>query len=337
VKPAHQVLFAAGLVIFGAITWWVLTLPKPRAAWLAVEGPARVAPGERITVHVTLSKPEDGLQLIADLHGWTHRNHPLGAISHGEPKRLGVSAQPMDFSLVVPVLPDLTTVRAIIFLSPTGSWHDRVRAVTSDEIPVRASASPGTHRLDSLPTHEFVPDPVIPRLESAFLRHVIVGLWLVVTFVLGLQLTRSRPDPTAVSKPRAKAPTFALIGACLLAVLVEILGAEQSVGDFARQFAVRHDLYEERHLPQQLAVLLTVVGVAGLMLVIMIRARRRRLVCGLLVYAVISIIATLSLHETDALLYATILGHPVEQLAKLVAVGLSLWGLRSHCETSSVV
>ncbi|HEY8996225.1 MAG TPA: hypothetical protein VIM71_16280 [Lacunisphaera sp.] len=329
-KPIHQVFFAAGLLVLGAITWQVLTLPKPQARWLAVTAPAQIVLGEKITVQVTVNEPAGGLQLAADLHGWTHRNHALGVVSHAEPKLAAPSAHPVDFSFTVPALADLTTVRAIIYLSPTGSWQDRTRGAMSDEIPIRSAGSSISHTLFPLPAHELVPDPVIPRLESSFLRHLIVGLWLVVAFGLGLQLRRSQPNSPAASRGRVIAPTFMVIVACLTAVLVEVLGAEQNLGDLARQFAVRHDLYEERHLPQQIAVLLSVVGVAAVVAVIIVRARRRRLVCGLLLYAVISIIATLSLHETDAILYATILGQPVEQLVKLVAVALSLWGLRSN-------
>jgi hypothetical protein len=154
--------------------------------------------------------------------------------------------------------------------------------------------------------------------------------------VLVSQRVRTPPAASPTARTRLTISTLALVIACLGAVLSEISGAEQSVGDFARQFALHHGLYEERHLPQQIAVLVAVVGVVAVIVLIILRARRRRLVCGLLIYTVIAIVATLSLHETDAFLYATILGQPVEQLAKLIAVGLSLWGLRSQSEPSAV-
>src|SRR5689334_23113544 len=115
-KPVPQVLFATGLLIIGAITWRVLTLPKPQAGWLKVEAPVRAAPGETITIRVTLSEPDGNLQLIADLHGWTRRGHPLVAISHANPRPVGSSMHAADFSLPVPVLPDLAEICAVIYL-----------------------------------------------------------------------------------------------------------------------------------------------------------------------------------------------------------------------------
>jgi hypothetical protein len=333
-KPIHQALSAVGLVILGATAWQLLTMPKPPAAWLQAEAPAHFTPGETFTLRVTLTEPNANLQLSADLHGWTRRNHPLGAIGHAGSHPVGPSTHTRDFLIPVPVLPDLAAVRTVIYLSPTGNWRDQVRVVMSADIPVK-TATASSPKLQPLPVHDLVPDPVIPRLESAFLRHLIVGLWLVVGCALGRQLARPQPGPAGGPKPPHKFPTLVLVTACLAIVLIEILGAEQTIGDLARQFALHHGLYEERRLPQRIAVLLTVIGMAAVMLVIIVRARRRRLVCGLLIYAAVSITATLSLHETDALLYTTFVGQPIEQIAKLMAVGLSLWGLRSRDKTTA--
>lgn len=328
-KPVHQVLAVGGFLLLGAVSWWILTLPRPQSRWLTVEAPASVAPGETITLRISVSAPDPNLHLIADLHGWSRRNHPLRAVSHAKPQRLSATFQSADFSLPVPALPDLAVVRAIIYLSPTGNWSDHVRVATSAEIPVKSVAGPPAPGLEPLRMHELVPDPVIPRLESVFLRRLIVGLWLIVAIALGLLARRSRPESAAAPGPKTATLVRGLIVACLVVMLTEILGVEPRIGDFVRQFALRHDLYERRQLVQQVAVLLTVVGMAAVFVVIIVRARRRRLVCSLLAHAAISITAMISLHETDTLLYATVLGLPVEQLAKLVAVGLAFWGLRS--------
>jgi hypothetical protein len=59
------------------------------------------------------------------------------------------------------------------------------------------------------------------------------------------------------------------------------------------------------------------------------RVRNRRFVLGLLLHAAIAFAAILSLHEVDALIYATAFGLPLEQLAKLAAVSFSLSGLKA--------
>jgi hypothetical protein len=330
-KPAHQVFFAAGLLVLGASTWLVLSPPKPQADWLRVEAPARAVPGETITVRVTLTEPYPGLHLETDLHGWTRRKQPLRAISHTDSHRLDGSLRVLDFQLRVPVLPDLATVRAIVYLSPTGRWSDQVHAITSDPIPVEAAPHPASPReLQPLPVYEQRSDPEIPRIESAALRHLIIALWLVVALGLGWRWRRARRSQPASPGQPARLSPASLAGACAAAALAEFFGAEQYLGNTARQLALQSGFYADRHLPQQLAVLCLVVGVAALAVTVMIRARHRRIVLGLLVYAVVAVAAALSLHETDALLYATFLGQPVEQLAKLLAVGLALWGLSTR-------
>lgn len=329
-KPVHQVLFAAGLLLLGTVTWLLLTRPEPPADWLRVEAPAKVVSGETITIRVTLTDPEISLQLATSLHGWTSRNRRLRAISQAAPRRLDPAVRTFDFKLQVPELPDLAEVRAVIYLSPTGHWRDHIRVAATDPIPVK----PAAHRT-SLPelrpvaVYEPVPAPVTPRLESFALRHLIVALWLVVALGLGLRVVAGRQGRPATTGNPARQPHATLVGACLLIVLAELLHAEQRVGDAARQLALEYGLYDVRLLPQQLALLFMVVGVVALAGFILLRARHRRIVLGLLLHAAIAATAILSLHEADAVLYATCLGLPIEQLAKLAAGSLALSGLQA--------
>ena len=319
-KPIHQVLFAAGLLLVAAGTWWWITGPKPPADWLRVEAPSRIAPGETVTLRITPIGLAGNLLLNADLHGTADRHRPLRVVGHGRSQRIGTAGQTLEFRITVSARPDLAEAHAIVYVSPTGGWTDRVRVAKSDPIPVKAAGT-SDGRLRPLRTHEHTPDPEIPRVELYGLRWLIVMLWLIVAGVLAARLRNSAPGGK-------RGGSLALIAACLAIVLSEIFRFETFASDLARQFAVKYGFYDGRLLPQQLAIVVTIVIVTSLAFFVLLKARNRRLVLGLLAHAAIAAAAILSPHETDRLLYATIGGTPVEQLAKLAAVSLSLWGLR---------
>lgn len=319
-KPVHQVLFAIGLLLVAAGTWWLLTRPKPQAEWLRVEAPSQIAPGETVTLRITPLGLDENLLLNADLHGTTNRQRPLRVVGHGRPQRAGPPGQSFNFLLPVSARTDLASVHAIIYVSPTGSWSDRVRIAKSEPIPIKAGAA-SNRELRLIRTHEHTPDPEIPRVELPGVRWLLVMLWFVVTGVL---VARLKNSPDAAWRRRALAP----ITACLAIMLSEIFHLEPVASDAARQLALKYGFYDGRLLPQQIAIVGAVVIVAALATFILFKTRHRRLVLGLLGYAGIVATATLSLHETDRLLYTTLGGTPVEQLAKLAAVSLSLWGLR---------
>lgn len=323
-KPVHQVLFAAGLLILGVFTWTLLTRPKPPAIWLRVEAPARIAPGDTATIRVILTGVEGDLQLNVDLHGATHRNRPLRVVSRGQPQPVVRSSAGLDFRLTVPTRPDLASVHAIIYLSPTGRWSERTRVARSDPIPVETDPVPD-RSLQPLPSHQHTSDPVTPRAETISLRYLIAGLWLFVSAVLALRWKRASPEKDG----KASRCFVGLIAACTGVALAELLRIESLVGDEARQLAFKYGFYDERLMPQQLAILFLVLVVAALVVFILLRARNRRLALGLLLHAAIAFAAILSLHEIDALLYSTAFGLPLEQLAKLAAVCVSLWGLNA--------
>jgi hypothetical protein len=319
-KPIHQVLFAAGLLLMAAGTWWALTRAKPSADWLQVESPSQIAPGETITLRVTPIGLDENLLINADLHGTTDRHRPLRVVGHGRPQRISRTGQSLELRITVSARPDLAEAHAIIYVSPTGSWSDRVRVAKSEPIPIKAGAATD-RELHPLRTHEHTPDPEIPRVELPGARWLLVMLWFAVTGVLVARLKNS-PD----SARRGQA--LALVAACLAIMVTEIFHFEPVASDAARQLALKYGFYDGRLLPQQIAIVAAVAFVAALTAFILLKARNRRLVLGLLGYAAIVATATLSLHETDRLLYTTLGGTPIEQLAKLAAVSLSLWGLR---------
>jgi hypothetical protein len=318
-KPLHQVLFAVGLLLVAAGTWWLLTRPKPPADWLRVEAPARIAPGETVTLRVTPLDLASGLFLNLDLHGTSDRHRSLRVIGHGRPQRIGTAGQTLEFRLTVSARADLAEAHAIIYVSPTGGWSDRVRVAKSEPIPVKPSATPNSE-LKALRAHEHTPDPEIPRVELPGLRGLLVALWLVVAGVLAARFKHS-------TEGTQRGRTLMLIAACLAIMVTEIFHLEPVASDAARQLALKHGLYDGRLLPQQIAIAAIVV-VFSLATFILLKARNRRLVIGILAHTSIAVAAILSPHETDRLLYATIGGTPIEQLAKLAAVSLSLWGLR---------
>ncbi|MDQ5978300.1 MAG: hypothetical protein QG602_1274 [Verrucomicrobiota bacterium] len=319
-KPLHQVLFAAGLLLVAAGSWWLLTRPKPQAEWLRVEAPDRVAPGETVTLRVTPLGLESGLLLNLDLHGTTSRHHSMGVVGHGRSQRIGPTGQKLEFRITVSTRPDLAQAHAIIYVSPNGSWADRIRVAKSEPFPVKATPA-SDRELRPLHVHDHTPDPEIPRIELPSLRGLLVMLWLIVAGVLAARFRNSTPG-------FGRGRPLALIATSLAIALSEIFRFEPFASELARQFARKHDFYDGRLLPQQIAIVAAVVTVTALVAFILLRARNRRLVLGLLGHAAISVAAILSLHEVDALLYATLGGTPVEQLVKLAAVSLSLWGLR---------
>jgi hypothetical protein len=289
-----------------------------------VDAPVRAAPGETITLRVKLTPPDQNLLLNVDLHGTTHRSRPLRVVSAGQPQRVGASAAGLDFRLSVPIQPDLTSVHAIIYLSPTGDWSDHIRVAKTDPISVESPPLPD-RTLRPLPAHDHTSDPIIPRSETGGLRYLIASLWLLLASVLAFRWKRVRHENTR----NPSASGVLLIAACVAVALAELLRLESVVGQAARQLAFKYGFYHERLLPQQLAILFLVLGVAALTGFILMRVRNRRLVLGLLLHSAVAFAAILSLHEADALLYATAFGLPLEQLSKLAAVSFSLWGLKA--------
>lgn len=320
-KPVHQVLFAAGLLLVAAGTWWLLTLPKPPADWLRVEAPSRIAPGETVTLRVTPLGLESGLFLNLDLHGTTDQHRLLRVVGHGRPQQMGATGQTLEFRIAVSTRPDLADVHAIIYASPSGGWTDRVRVAKSEPIPIKVAGT-SNGQLHPLRTHEHTPDPEVARVELYSLRWLLVMLWLIGAGALAARLRNSVPGVK-------RGGALALIAACLAIVLSEIFRFETVASELARQFARQYGFYDGRLLPQQIAIVVTIIVVTSLAFFVLLKARNRRLVLGLLAHAAIATAAILSPHETDRLLYTTIGGTPVEQLAKLAAVSLSLWGLRS--------
>lgn len=318
-RPFHQVLLAAGLLLVAAGTWGLLTHPKPQADWLRVEAPVRMAPGETVILKVTPIGMEAGLLLNLDLHGTTTRHRPLRVVGSGRPQRIAIG-QTLEFRITLSTRPDLADAHAIIYVSANGRWADRVRVAKSEPIPVEAAAT-SDRELRPLSVHDHTPDPEIPRVELPGLRWLLVILWLILAGVLTARFRKPTPG-------LERGRTLALIAACLAIAGSEIFRLEPFASELARQFARKYDLYDGRLLPQQIAIVFTVVVVASLAAFILFKARNRRLVLGLLAHAGIAAAAILSLHEMDALLFATIGGAPIEQLAKMSAVSLALWGLR---------
>ncbi len=319
-KRIHLVLFAVGLLLVAAGTWWALTRPKPPADWLRVEAPARIAAGETVTLRVTPLGLESGLFLSLDLHGMSDRHRPLRTVGQGRSQRIHANGETLEFRITVSTRRDLAEVHAIIYVSPNGRWTDRIRVAKSEPIPIKASAA-SDERLRPLHTHEHTPDPEIPRVELYTLRWLLVMLWFVIAGVLVARLK-------TYSDKAQRARTLALIVTCLAILLSEIFHLEPLASDAARQFALNYGFYDGRLLPQQIAIVAIVVVAFSLTLFILFKARNRRLVIGILAHAAIATTAILSSHETDRLLYATLGGAPVEQLAKFAAVSLTLWGLR---------
>lgn len=330
-KSSALVLITIALAVLAGLGWHVLHRTEQQASWLRVEAPAQVQRQQNVVFRVTVLD-SGSHYLNVDLHGWTRREHRLDAVSHAAPQRVAPN-QSATFSLPMPERSDLYTIRAVVYLSPTGLWADHTRVAMTAPIEIATSSTASaSQELVTLRAEDTAPDPGTPRQEILTLRFALGGLWFVVAalttrFWLRLRCASATPEVRKLSATLGFCSALSFITAG-----VEFTGAEAWLDDGARHFAMSHDLYDQRLSSQKIAVFFS-LAILATVIALLPRLRCRRLVGALFLNATVVAIAIFSLHDTDTLLY-TIVGHvPVEQLLKLSAVAIAFWGVRGAAIT----
>jgi hypothetical protein len=258
-----------------------------------------------------------------DLHWLGSRSTAHGFLVGSPPQRVDARQEAYSFELPVDARSDLGQVQGIIFLSPTGSWEDRIEAATTAPIAVQPHGT--LEPFTRIPVYDVRHESVPQSAPSPVLRASIAVLWLLSSIALwrrSARLGRDRLEPARSPSVRLRW----LAAACLLAALWELSSLETFISQIARAGALEHDLYAERFWAQQWITLAFLAGVLAWLAFTLRGSPLRRtdvIAAALGLYAGISLSSLVSLHEIDSILSATILSIPAAQVAKLsVAIGV---------------
>jgi hypothetical protein len=317
-KRLRPVVLPLGLLLLAAAVLFGALRPRAQAAWLRVEAPPHALVGQMLSVRVTLTEPTADVWLAVDLHAMSTRREPRGFLSSSSPQRVARTTRAYTFEVPVVAADDLGHVQAIVFLSPSGRWEDRLRAASTVAIPVGSKGTTG--RLEPIPAYDPAEEVASLPAASPALRVSIAALWLLAGLVLCW--TRSRPPAreAAFTDPaRRRSGWLAL--ACAAAAVWELSNAETSLASHARAVAFEHRLYYERRSLQEWITIAVVMGTVALAALRLWPSRDGGglLPAALWLYAAISLTNLLSFHELDRLLAASVLSVPLVQVAKLSA------------------
>lgn len=292
------------LLVTGA---WLSLHRARESRWLQVEAPRHAVPERSLPLRVTLhSPPRDGW-LIVDLHGLSARREPLGFLVHAGSQRTDREIWTYEFDTPVVAKAELGYVLAIVYLSPSGHWQDRIATAATEPIPIRRSGEAG--ELQPVPTYD--PQPwIVPEQDPSLALRASIGvLWL----LSGILVWRTGSQGLAL--------------ACVAAGLWELSGMEARLLGVARSLAREHRLYYERHALQELVTFAVLLGAAAFA-AWRLRSMRARgsdaLKAALGLYAVLSLASLSSWHEADRLLAAPVLSIPLVQLAQLATALVAL-------------
>jgi hypothetical protein len=306
----------AGLGVAGLALWWAVR-PGPTSDWVRVEAAASPRVGSPWQLRVTLGSWQEAGLAGVDLHWSTTRREPRGLLVSHPAFWVPASGAVYEPALVPGEAAELGYVRVIVYTGPTGRWADRVRAATTNPIPIRRAADGGGHdRWRELPAYDLEPDPSHPPQPLAPLGWLIGLVWLAAAVRTSAGLgNRSR---NAGWRWR-----WLLLG-CLLVAGWEGLGMEAWLGNAARSLAWEERLYHRRS-PFQLALTVAALGaLASLGVRIWQRPDpdgSRGLFLAQAAHWVLVAVGLVSLHRLDRWANASWLGIPVMQSLKL-AVGV---------------
>lgn len=322
-KILRLVVLTLALLVLSALAWVALAPPRAPATWLRVEAPPAVIVGQSVPVRIHLDTPPAATRLGVDLHWATARRKPRGFLSHSPAQRVDARRSTYTFELSAPSRDEIGHVYAVIFLSPSGDWEDRSAVATSALIPVRIAGA--REPVGPIPVYDSARDaaPVAAPVPAG--RRAIAGLWL----LSGLHFWRRHRRGSQRGRERTgprQSRSVGLAVACLAAGVWELSNAESSLVHAARSAALESLFYFERSGPQRAAALALLAIAAGLI----VWTLRRSPVhatdfaqAGLWLYAGLSLVSLLSLHQTDRLLASTLVSFPVAQVVKFaIAVAI---------------
>ncbi len=249
-----------GVALLAAFAWFGVLRPRPTATWIRVETPPHAILGKGFPVRVTLDAPVRNAQLAVDLHWLGSHSTARGFLVGSPPQRVDARQEPYTFELPVDARPDLGQVQAILFLSPSGRWEDRIEAATTAPISVQPHGS--LEPFASTPAYEVRSESFPASAPSPALRISIAVLWLLSSIVLWRQSARSGPGRDRLEPVGSRGLRLRwLAAACLLAALWELSTLETFLPQLARAAALEHDLYAERFWTQRWITLAFLAGV----------------------------------------------------------------------------
>lgn len=313
VIPAIFVTFVAAVAL-------LVFRREPEAAWLRVDAPSVIVVDEPFIATVTLLEPADGAFLDFDLHGKDARKSSLRVVAAGQTQAISGGQRTFRFPLVLRERPDVARVHAVIYLSRSEQWSDAFRVASSDSIDViRGTPSAADIVLRPLMVHDQKEDPAIEVANPPLLRATIVALWLGAGGVAAAASRRSAPATAA----------GLFIVLCVVLAAWEALAAGTWIADQARPLARTAGLYEERRTVQQVTTV-ALAGVFGLLAAVGLRRSRRQFsglaLAGMALYAVVSLVDMLSLHEVDRLLATKIGVWPLAGVLRLTGACAAVAG-----------
>ena len=308
-KRLHWILLTVGMAVAVVLVWNALREPYPQVAWMTVEAPRSVVPGQTLPMRIHWQSAPAGGWVRLDFYWSDERRLHRGFLVGTNLGWVGTNAATV--SVELPVLPrtNLTRIHGILYASPTRRWADRGWVVHLKEIRVAGSEALVNTELKPLHAHEPVDDPEIRPAETRWIRWLTGAAWIVVAFGLWTRHGRAH---------------WMLIGTCLGLAVLEVFSADLVLAGALRALARGQQWYHLRREYQQAALVLGAVLTLG---TVMWSARRcrsplqRTVGIAIGIFMLVWSASLFSLHETDRILALSFGFLPLVQWTKLFAVG----------------
>ncbi len=327
--------FVLFVILLGVGAWIVLEANRPWAKWVTFSSPSTAVAGQPFPVHLELASPIPAGRLGIDLHGRggsspSRRSTVVGVFS--------TELQPGQgsYRVEIPLNPRATSrfVRAVIYLSPTGHWKDRLRSANTEDfdlLPAGSSASTAAARITAQRVFDLGGVSVVPRVRSWRIRTLTTTLWLAAFGILALRLARTRGVPVVLEPGRRPLAETWLCVAFLIAAVADGFDLSRALGDVARRLAHRLSAYESRVPGQQLISALAIAALVGASLTLFrcrmpipLRIAAAAVTCALGLVCLDS----LSLHAIDEIAEKPCWGWPLIQWANLTCAVMALVGIQ---------
>ncbi|HPS58186.1 MAG TPA: hypothetical protein PK514_08780 [Spirochaetota bacterium] len=289
------------------LCWNLLT--SGDAKWLQVETPLFAAKGESYRVRVTLTSPESGSYLGADIHGMNEKKISTGYLSGGRQIQVSADKKVYEFLITVPLNKNPAYIFPVIILSRDGTWKGRISAADTEPVPVTLSGSRNEFlKLEFKRARDTAQQATVAKPESHALGIAISLLWMAAALTAALF--------------RKQFMSGWIAPAAAVSSLWEVLNSSTAISSIMRMAAQGSGLYSDRRIPQQLLTLtiILVFMIAAIYLLSSSRELYRVLswIC-ITAYWGVNLLQVFSLHETDRLLSVNIRGLQAGQLIKLAA------------------
>ncbi|MBE0544538.1 MAG: hypothetical protein IH623_24635 [Verrucomicrobia bacterium] len=306
-----------------AAAWWWLDHLGDGAKWLRVEVARHAVVGEPLPVRIHLAGLTEATYLCADLHWTNMRDASNGYLASGGAKPVGREGGSFDFEIMVHATNGLRFVNVIIFLSPTGAWHDHTFAAATGLIPVASSHADGTPKMSRVPVH-LLEDHGRENVRPTAIPGLIRGLLLLASAMIAWVTCRSLSRAPTSSHHRLRR-WQALAAALTLACVWELLALENWVGMHLRALAHAGDVYHARSFFQRAIISVTLAATMVLLCFGWRKQRSEQVMLNFFgLYLVISAINLLSFHSLDKYAGISWLGVTLIEALKFVCAGATL-------------